>query len=176
DTGGGTGGDTGGGTGGDTGGGTGGDTGGGTGGATGTASPLGYSGTDLDALGDGVVTPLNYPNRDLPETLDSDGVAWVEIARAPEPQLVVSLFWGNGELTSVTFVASLFTEALDLLGSYQYAVSCSTSPDVCAAVSFDVVNQSVTFNNVVLPVANSITENLATSPVTLNGTLPMYAP
>jgi hypothetical protein len=139
-------------------------------------APLTYSGTDLDSLGDGTVAPTSYPNRDLPDSMEADIITWLKVARAPEPQLNVSLFWSGGELNSIAFIAYLFTDELVLLERYEYVANCSTSPAVCAAVSFDDVAQTVTFNNVVLPVGSDLAENSATSPVTLNGTLPMYQP
>ncbi|KPK56151.1 MAG: hypothetical protein AMS22_02185 [Thiotrichales bacterium SG8_50] len=142
----------------------------------GSVSPLSYSGTDLDGLGDGVVTPTSYPLRDLTELMESDISTWLEQGSFPDPQLNVSLFWTGGELGSVAFIVTLYSADNELLQRYVNSASCSTLPDVCAAVSFDDVDQTVTFDNVVLPVGNSLALNLATAPVTLNGTLPMSAP
>ena len=131
-------------------------------GVGGTFGSLAFSGDDISAVGSSFQPDLAIATN--PSSLFGQ-ISWVQ-NRIPGGGLVVTLT--NDQIASVGIAISVGG-----LSGYTYTLSClPTPPAACSGISVDIPGQSVTFNDVDLPIGvPAIGANLATSPLTVNGTV-----
>jgi len=131
-------------------------------GVGGTFGSLAFSGADSSAVG------TSFQPDSVTATLSSlfGQIAWVQ-NQIPGGGLVVTL--SNDQIANVGIAI-----AVGLNETYSYLLSClPTPPAACSEISLDISGQSLTFNDVDLPIGVPVLgeTNLATSPLTVNGTV-----
>ena len=104
----------------------------------------------------------------IPVLNSSTVVTWLN----NDGQVAISGINGN-QLTLISFTIVRVANAGELqFDEYSYALDCSLSGIDCSNIQVDTINKQAVFNNLELPLSTMpITENMATGPVTLVGTL-----
>lgn len=138
-------------------------------GVGGTYGSLAFSGADSSAVG------TSFQPNTVTVVFGSllSNIAWGQNLQIPVGSLLLTL--SNDQIAGVGITTVGGSTAAGFTETYSYLLSCSPTPPpaACSGISVDIPGQSLTFNDVDLPIGGAVLgePNLATSPLTVNGTL-----